>query len=204
MNIRRFFLQAVDLLTILLLLVACSVPPTPKTDVPPTETEIPAEASSTPIESLTDKAEIIKIITDAGKIIAPEELKVDDTPQNATSEDGKTQYVDTTYHVKDNIDSILYLGLNDDIIWPANLVKGKEADKFVYEPITVARAPVTLSLSLESSLSTGPSITQVVDDPKLSTIRQGISDLIKKVLQVKRRCQPGLSSITSGSTTNHN
>lgn len=179
MNNKRCLLQASNLLLILVLLVACSAPPTPKTNVPPTETDIPAEVPSTSTESLTDKAEIIKIVTDAGKIIAPEELKDPDIPQNITSEDGKTQYVDTTYHVKDNIDSILYLGLNDDIIWPANLVKGSEADKFVYEPIIVARAPVTLSLSLESSLSTGPSITQVVDDPKLSTIRQGISNLIK-------------------------
>ena len=91
------------------------------------------------------------------------------------------RYTYEKHDVVDNIESIAYLGLNDDIIWPGNLVKGDRAHDFIYEPISVKRAPVTLSISIESS-STGSSIVQEVNDPKLSTVRQGITDLLKKAI----------------------
>jgi hypothetical protein len=77
---------------------------------------------------------------------------------------------------------VIYLGLNDDVIWPGSLVEGTQAHDFVYVPISVDRAPVTLSISLEGSPATGESLVQTVDDPRLSNIRQGISDLLKNAI----------------------
>jgi Thiol-activated cytolysin len=77
-----------------------------------------------------------------------------------------------------NLENVVYLGLNDDLIWPGAMVKGTNAHQFVFEPISIARGPITLSVSLEGSGSTGPLAVQVAD-PKLSTVRQGIADLLQ-------------------------
>jgi hypothetical protein len=98
--------------------------------------------------------------------------------QDSVVDEGDYRVTYEKHDVVDNIESIVYLGLNDDIVWPGNLVKGDKAHDFVYEPIAVPRGPITLSLSLETA-TTGPSITRSVADPRLSTVRQGISDLLR-------------------------
>ena len=118
------------------------------------------------------------ILMEAQKVVPLAEKK-DEVIETDSSFSGGYKYTYEKHDVVDNIESITYLGLNDDIIWPGNLVKGDKAHDFVYEPISVDRAPVTLSISLESS-STGSSIVQIVEEPKLSNVRQGISDLLKK------------------------
>ena len=132
-----------------------------------------SEEPSAPAPLPEDReAAIEAILADAGKVmpLAPEQDEVTDID---TTVQGNYRYINEKHDVVDNIESIAYLGLNDDVIWPGSLVKGDRAHDFVYEPISFPRAPVTLSISLESS-STGNSITKTVDDPKLSTVRQGI------------------------------
>lgn len=128
-----------------------------------------------------EEAEIKIIVSGAGKVVPLDDEK-DQITGTETEEKDDYRYTYEKHDVVDNIDSIVYLGLNDDVIWPGSLVKGAQAHDFVYVPISVDRAPVTLSISLEGSPSTGASITHTVDDPKLSTIRQGISDLLKDAI----------------------
>ena len=126
------------------------------------------------------EAAIDAVLADAGKVV-PLEMEKDEITQIDTTVQGNYRYINEKHDVVDNIESIVYLGLNDDVIWPGSLVKGDRAHDFVYEPISFPRAPVTLSISLESSTS-GSSITKVVDDPKLSTVRQGMADLLKTAI----------------------
>lgn len=140
--------------------------------------------SVTPIAPMptTDRtAAINEIVRCAGKVtpsLATKDLVT-------TTQDELYQY--ETHDVVNNIDSIVYLGLNDDVIWPGNLVKGDRANEFIYEPISVDRGPVTLSISLETTPVTGVSIVQQVDNPKLSTVRQGMADLLKKAFIAKTK-----------------
>ena len=125
--------------------------------------------------------DLMDILINAQKVVPLASEKNQITESSSKDSTNGYRYTYEKHDVVDNIESIAYLGLNDDIIWPGNLVKGDRAHDFVYEPISVDRAPVTLSISIESS-STGASIVQEVADPKLSTVRQGISDLLKKAI----------------------
>jgi hypothetical protein len=112
----------------------------------------------------------------------PLSAEKDEIVSSEKKDEGDFRYTYEKHDVVDNIDNVVYLGLNDDVIWPGSLVEGNKAHDFVYVPISVERAPVTLSVSLEGSPATGGSITHVVDDPTLSSIRQGISDVLKDAI----------------------
>ena len=122
-------------------------------------------------------AEIDKILDDAG-LLAPLAEEQDEITDTWSEESGGYRYTYEVHDVVDNIESIAFLGLNDDVIWPGSLIRGNQAHQFVYVPVTVARAPITLSVSLEGS-STPGDLSIVVADPRLSTVRQGISDLLE-------------------------
>lgn len=122
-------------------------------------------------------AEIAQILEEAG-LLAPLAEEQDEVTDTWTEESGGYRYTYEVHDVVDNIESIAFLGLNDDVIWPGSLIRGNQAHQFVYVPVTVARAPITLSVSLEGS-STSGDLTIVVADPRLSTVRQGISDLLE-------------------------
>ncbi|MCC7451366.1 MAG: thiol-activated cytolysin family protein [Anaerolineae bacterium] len=130
-------------------------------------------------------AEIASIIAEAGAPKPKTAEPYDHTSTPQVSIEGNYKRITETHNAADNISSVTYLGLNDDVIWTGSLTRGDQIHSFVYTPITIDRAPVTLSLSLESASGTGPKITKTVSDPKLSTIRQGISDLLKGALTDK-------------------
>lgn len=157
----RFLALGLSLALILLMVVGCS-------DDDPT-----GPGGATP-------QDVTEVLEQAGRV-EPLDVEKDEVIDTETQEEGDYRYVYETHDVVDNIDSIVYLGLNDDIVWPGNLVRGDQIHDFVYEPINVARAPVTLSISLETS-TTGESITRDVPDPRLSTVRQGISNLLKDAI----------------------
>jgi len=128
-----------------------------------------------------EKAAIRDIVGEAGKVV-PASADKDEIVSSEAKEEGDYRNTYEKHDVVDNIDNVVYLGLNDDVIWPGSLVEGTKANDFVYVPISVSRAPITISASLEGSPATGTSITRSVADPKLSTIRQGISDLLKSAI----------------------
>jgi len=124
--------------------------------------------------------EIMDIVEAAGELQKLGEDK-DDIIDTYEETEGDTRYEYEVHDCVDNIESVVYLGANDDIIWPGSLIKGERAHFFVYDPIVVPRSPVTLSISLEGS-NAGESLVEVVQNPKLSTTRQGISNLLKSSL----------------------
>lgn len=121
--------------------------------------------------------EIAQILEDAG-LLVPLSEEQDEIIDSWDEEDGGYRYTYEVHDVVDNIESVAFLGLNDDVIWPGSLIRGNQAHQFVYVPVTVDRAPITLSVSLEGS-STPGDISRVIADPRLSTVRQGISDLLE-------------------------
>lgn len=123
----------------------------------------------------------IQAVFDAGGDLNPLAADKDEITSKTTQDEGDYRVTYETHDVVDNIESIAYLGVNDDVVWPGSLIKGDQAHNFVYKPIVISRAPVTLSISLETS-STGEGITQKVNNPSLSRVRQGISDLLKKAI----------------------
>lgn len=132
--------------------------------------------------TLPTPTEIEQVVEQAGtlqRLCADKDVVTDADTVDA----GAFRTVTESHDAARNIQEITYLGLNDDIIWTGNLIKGEKLHQFVYEPVVgVARTPVTLSINLEGSGS-GTTISEVVSDPKLSTIRQGISALLERAIQ---------------------
>ena len=93
---------------------------------------------------------------------------------------GDYQYIQEKHNVIANRESVLFLGQNDDVLFPGAIIRGNGIYDFVYHPIIAARAPIILSISLEGVPTTGESIVVTVDDPsRLSNVRQGVNDLVK-------------------------
>ncbi len=75
-------------------------------------------------------------------------------------------------------DELLSFGMNNDIYYPGALV-----DFNTMNPIQIDRAPLTMSLNMEGAISSvSGQLSITVDEPKLSTIRNGISTLINRNL----------------------
>ena len=123
-------------------------------------------------------SEFAAVLAEAGHVVplAPEQDEVTTTEET----DNGFRYTYETHDAIDNLESVVYLGLNDDIVWPGNMVRGDQAHNFVYEPITAPRAPLTLSISLESSVI-GGDLSETIAAPSLHAVRQGISDLVTRV-----------------------
>lgn len=129
-----------------------------------------------------ERSEAIRnVVTAAGKPAAPPRPDKKSTPLPDTIE-GNFRYINEKHDDSKNIDSILHLGLNDDLIWPGNIIQGSQVNDFVYIPISVARAPVKISISAEGSSATGSAITETVSIPTLGNMRQGIANLLKKAI----------------------
>ncbi|MBI4788789.1 MAG: thiol-activated cytolysin family protein [Chloroflexi bacterium] len=124
---------------------------------------------------------IRNIAITAGKPAAPKPATSGTTKLPDTVE-GNFRYINEKHDDSKNVDSILHLGLNDDLIWPGNLIQGGQVNDFVYIPISTKRAPLTISISAEGSSNTSAGITEIVTAPELSTMRQGIANLLKKAI----------------------
>lgn len=123
--------------------------------------------------------EFTEILNQAGKVL-PLGEEHDTITDTTEEEDNGFRYTYETHDAIDNLESVVYLGLNDDIVWPGNMVRGDHAHQFVYEPIAAPRGPFTMSISLESSV-VGGDLSETVTDPNLSNVRQGINNLVNRV-----------------------
>jgi hypothetical protein len=133
------------------------------------------QSTTEPIDQLTPEV-FADIMTDAGKL-EPTSAEKDVILETWAEEDQGFRYTYEKHDAVDNLENVTYLGLNDDVIWPGSLVRGEKAYSWVYEPIIVPRKPITLSLSLEGA---GFGVSRVVNDPRLSTVRAGIADLVSQ------------------------
>jgi hypothetical protein len=121
-----------------------------------------------------------EILAQAGMVVPLDEERDDVT--TVPREEGDYRYIDETHDAVENLENVTCLGLNDDVIWPGSLVRGDRVYEYVYEPIVVPRTPVTLSISLEGA-GFGDGLAEVVTNPTLSTVRQGISNLVGRALE---------------------
>ncbi|MRR32162.1 hypothetical protein EG834_17970, partial [bacterium] len=124
---------------------------------------------------------IRNIVLAASKPAPPKPPRHETTPLPPTVE-GDFRYINVKHDDTDNIDSILHLGLNDDLIWPGSLIQGSQVNDFVYIPISLPRAPIKISISAEGSSATGASISGTVAAPSLSSMRQGIANVLKRAI----------------------
>lgn len=81
----------------------------------------------------------------------------------------------TTYNAAPGFDELLALDPTSDVIYPGAMLEGNSIPTGEYIPINNDRAPITLSISLQN-LAGSPVIE--VDDPKLSTVRKGIKEIL--------------------------
>ncbi len=124
---------------------------------------------------------IRNIVLVASKPAPPRPPRHDTTPLPPTVE-GDFRYINVKHDDTNNIDTVLHLGLNDDLIWPGSLIQGSQVNDFVYIPITLPRAPIKISISAEGSSATGASISGTVPAPSLSALRQGIANVLKRAI----------------------
>ena len=141
---------------------------------------VPACSSDDPVGPIgATGGDLDAVLTAAGKVVPPEEER-DDITKTEEVRDG-ARYISETHDAVEHLDSVVYLGLNDDVIWPGSMVRGDQAQSYTYVPISAPRAPITLSISLEGTGLTG-SLSEEVADPTLSKVRQGISALVGRAL----------------------
>ena len=136
-----------------------------------------------PSEAWTDaeEAAINAVVTDGGTLEKLAEDEHEYTTEVLTQTiDGEDYWLNVENHyVVQNKTDVLYLGSNDDIIWPGALIEGDQAHEFVYTPIALPRAPLMLSVNLENVACAGE-LTHEVVDPNLSNIREGIRQLLQE------------------------
>ncbi|TFH33730.1 MAG: hypothetical protein E4G95_09310 [Bacteroidia bacterium] len=126
------------------------------------------------------ESDVIDVLEKAGKVypLAADKDEIISTTSEAA---GAYRYTYVEHDVIENIENIASLGMNEEAIWPGSLVKGNRFHDFIYPPISVERAPLTLSATLENS-SPGSSASQIIDNPTRSTISQGVSNLLGKAI----------------------
>ncbi len=100
----------------------------------------------------------------------------------ATEIDTATEYIYRTdyYEAAAGFDEQIVLNPQTDVIYPGALIKGESILDGTYTLIPAKRKPITISTSL-----TGGNVTSVVvEDPKLSTVREAVNTLMKQTYDV--------------------
>ena len=100
----------------------------------------------------------------------------------ATEIDTATEYIYRTdyYEAAAGYDEQIVLNPQTDVIYPGALVKGESILNGTYNLINATRKPITISTSL-----TGGGVSSVVvEDPKLSTVREAVNTLMKQTYDV--------------------
>jgi hypothetical protein len=96
--------------------------------------------------------------------------------------DSTTEYIYRTdyYEAAAGYDEQIVLNPQTDVIYPGALIKGESILDGTYTLIPAKRRPITISTSL-----TGGSVASVVvEDPKLSTVREAVNTLMKQTYDV--------------------
>ena len=91
----------------------------------------------------------------------------------------KSEDYDVTYETvtaTGSYEDMCSMGVNNDILYPGALI---DTTNNAYKPISIKRAPITLSTNLESVLEKDAPISTTIDNPSLSSVRQGIREIVK-------------------------
>jgi thiol-activated cytolysin len=143
------------------LIVACAQP---------TEPLDPVEESDDPIDQVIAKTRPL-----------PFELpKVEKGTPSAPITDGDYQCVDTPIAEVRQVDQLLGQLNIGDVLWPGAMLRGDSVYSGRLTPITLARAPLTFSVSLESLAGGAHSAT--LDTPSLSSYRDAVGKILAQSL----------------------
>ncbi len=74
-------------------------------------------------------------------------------------------------------DDLCGYGVNSDILYPGAIVDTRNN---AYTPITVSRAPITISANLETMTGVEGSLSAEIEDPSLSSYREGVRTIIQQ------------------------
>lgn len=122
------------------------------------------------------------------------QLRVDEVPEEVRDfELEKSEDYDVTYEkvtATGSYDDLCTMGVNNDILYPGALVD-TSSDSF--RPITIKRAPITLSTNLESVLEQDAPISTVIESPSLSSVRQGIRQIVSNNIKTTTNLPANMS-----------
>jgi hypothetical protein len=93
--------------------------------------------------------------------------------------DGTYTTTTKTYKAAPGYTEMIAMDPTTDVIYPGALIKGESISTGMYTPIVFPRKPLTLSISLENIEG---DVARTIDDPKLSTIRQAVKDILAQKL----------------------
>jgi thiol-activated cytolysin len=98
-----------------------------------------------------------------------------DPVTNTYDVDGRTyECTEQQFEVAAKFDENIALNPTSDILWPGAIVDGASLKDGTYIPILANRAPLTISVSLHNL----DEVSATVADPKLSTMREALADLL--------------------------
>ncbi len=132
-------------------------------------------------EDTFDKGALIEYLQDLPTIATV--MPAEKAASKINSEvDTTTEYIYHTdyYETAAGFDEQIVLNPQTDVIYPGALVKGESILDGTYTLIPAKRKPITIS----TSLTGGNVVSVVVDDPKLSTVREAVNSLMKQEYDV--------------------
>lgn len=114
-------------------------------------------------------------------LIQPEQLEEPVLTAAIDSSEPSDNYVCSIkrYKAAPGYSELFLMDPTTDVIYPGALLKGESIITGEYIPIIAKRKPLTISVSLQN-ISGSPS--RKVEDPKLSTIRESINDILSSEL----------------------
>ena len=146
-----------------LVLAACAGSPTP-------EAVDPVEESDHPIDQW---------FANLGKLAVSDPKRVEGTP-SAPAADGDYQCVETPVEEVRQYDQLLGQLSVGDVLWPGSMLRGDSVYSGRLTPISLPRAPLTFSVSLESLGGGARSAT--LESPSLSSYRDAVGKILAQQL----------------------
>lgn len=135
----------------------------------------PAFTSAGPLKKRHESA-VNEFINGLPKFPQPLEEAPVQTGQ-ATAQDEEYIYTTTTYEAAEGFDTHVALDPQSDVIFPGGLIQGNTINDGRYVPIVASRKPITISVSLQGVQG---EVSRTIDDPKLSTVRQALNDILNQ------------------------
>jgi thiol-activated cytolysin len=124
-------------------------------------------------DTFDEQVNLLETFDQPVELSSPEVLS--QTPPEEDPNQPAYECYKTQYKAAPGFDELLALDPSSDVIFPGAMLEGNSIPTGEYIPINVDRAPITLSISLQN-LSGSPIIE--IQDPKLSTVREGIKSIL--------------------------
>jgi thiol-activated cytolysin len=134
-----------------------------------------------PVDHREDIANFNEHVESMDYLIQPEQLDEPILAAVIDSSEPSDDYVCSVkrYKAAPGYSELFLMDPTTDVIYPGALLKGESIITGEYIPIIAKRKPLTISVSLQN-ISGSPS--RKVEDPKLSTIRESINDILSSEL----------------------